>query len=287
MLKHYRNVAFKQNSKISERLKLPPNGPLATAVDLPKVPVKAVVEKTRVKTLVSDRSKDKSEVKSVKEKTQVNQVRVSAPPPSAPLPKAAQASPAGPAEWHLLVDDNEGGPFTLQEIETAFKQGKRADRAYVWREGMNRWKPIERVKQFKHLSDGGYGSDFADDEDENELKIESGRNARQTNRKQFVASVTRISSSGVAQMIGVTGDMSITGMKLHQDSLRVNYPLGSKHRLEIKPMKKSKVGPFKVTGLVRWVDPNTYEIGFEFVEINSYDQVLLQKYFDSLSKRIG
>lgn len=290
MLKHYRNVAFKQNTKIAERLVLPAGGPMATAIDLPKLPTKAVVEKTRVKTMVKERPVESPEVKSplrAKEKTQVNKVRVSAPQSvTPPSPKTASSSSSGPAEWHLLVDDNECGPFTMQDIENAFKQGKRTERAYVWREGMNRWKPIERVKHFKHLNIGGYGSDFADDEDdEGDFKIEIGRNVRQTNRKHFVASVIRISSSGVAQMIGVTGDMSVAGMKLYQDSLRVNYPIGSKHRLEIKPMKKSKVGSFKVTGLVRWIDPNTYEIGFEFVEINSYDQALLQKYFDTVNKK--
>lgn len=311
LLKHFRNVGFRQTRYAKLPLKLPPGTPAASPAAKPdrepapaprkyeREPEREIVipaesaetrarHKTKIKTMIQQRVSEPAPAPASA------QVRVPAPAPSSrsssPSRSSSSAKPArsgapllGPAEWHLLIDDNEGGPFTLREIETAFRAGKKPDRAYVWKQGMKRWRPVGKVKEFKHLSVGSYGEDFAESEDDNALELELNQNKRRAFRKSFVASVLRISDSGIRQMIGVCGNITVDGLHLFQDQFRVQYPLKSRHVLEIKPLKLMKLPAFRVVAEVRWIDPDTHGIGFQFMEISEVDQKLLQRYLASVS----
>lgn len=189
--------------------------------------------------------------------------------------------------WHLLIDEQELGPFTQKDIENAVKKGKRPERAYVWREPMKRWIPISMLKEFAHLGLGGSGAAsrglISSDDlgQEGQLEIELQRNVRRSFRKKLVAMVSRISETGLKQWIGVVGDLSQEGFQLIQDTFRVEYRLGSQHRIEINPIKRSDLQKFVVDCEVRWIDPDTHSIGFQFIDISPLSNRMLKSYLES------
>ena len=273
LLKHFSNVAFRQQSYVKLPVALPvgvktvgePN-PIASPPLIPNtIPLpQPMKQKIRVR-------------------TRTHAAAIELARPSAITEAVPRA--AGPAEWHLLIDDNEVGPFTISEIESAFKQGKRPDRAYVWRKSMKRWKPIGLVPEMKHLNASSYGADFVDEKEEHESSVENYQNLRRAFRKNFIASVVRISEAGIKQMIGVCGNITLEGLHLHQDSFRVEYPIGSRHTLEIKPIKLSKLVPFRVVAVVRWVDSESYGIGFQFTQVSPDDLNVLKYYLETEAKK--
>jgi hypothetical protein len=273
VLKHFRNVGFRQTEYARLPVKLPDPPAATKRPAAPEAPVPPRPADPVARVSVSAPAKTPAPAP-----TPASAARPASRPASKPRPTD---SLLGKAEWHLLIDDNEGGPFTLREIETAFKAGKKPERAYVWKTGMKRWRPIGKVAEFKHLNVGAYGADFAEDEQEDELEM--GRNVRRSFRKSFVASVLRISETGIRQMIGVCGNITVDGLHLFQDQFRVQYPLKSQHLLEIKPLKLMRIPPFRVMAEVRWMDPDTHGIGFQFMEISPTDQQLLQRYLASVS----
>jgi hypothetical protein len=123
--------------------------------------------------------------------------------------------------------------------------------------------------------------DLAEDD---KIEIELNRNVRRSFRKQIVAMVSRIGQTGLKQWIGVVGDIGIEGFRMIQDFHRVEYKQGSRHRIEISPMKKSPLQKFLVDCEVRWIDPKTHAIGFQFLEMSAINTRMLKNYLESLDK---
>lgn len=55
------------------------------------------------------------------------------------------------AEWHLVLDNDQVGPVTPDEIEGYFRSGRISLETYIWREGMDDWQPLSAVSTFSHL----------------------------------------------------------------------------------------------------------------------------------------
>jgi hypothetical protein len=163
------------------------------------------------------------------------------------------------AAWHLLIDGVEYGPFSAAEIEGALERGRCTGPIYAWRPGMRRWRPLEKSQPLGQWRN-------ADEDDR--LMIEMGRNVRKSLRKSLVASVFLIPSSGSRRLIGVCDNITPEGLQFVRDQTEVPFPIGSRHRIEILPLKSASLPPFQVSGVVRWADPSAKTIGIEFERLH-------------------
>lgn len=77
---------------------------------------------------------------------------------------AADASDG--AVWHLVIDQEQIGPMTVEEVEERFRRGEVDSDGYVWREGFGDWERLGDVDVFAALAsgqradDGGMGGLF-------------------------------------------------------------------------------------------------------------------------------
>lgn len=303
-LKYFANQAMRQHQYSKAALKVPDGAELTQAgASSPKITVNASTPKPK-------RLSDFQPEAPVSRRNLEAEERRATPRAEPPAPRrdSSQAErrnalrreitiaktmvrvkPTEPA-WHLLMDEQELGPFTQQEIEAAVKKGKKPERAYVWREPMKRWIPIAMVREFSHLN-LGVGQletkSLISDEDlgkDDLIELELHRNVRRSFRKKVVAMASRISETGLKQWIGVVGDLGQEGFQLKQDVFRVDYRLGSQHRIEISPLKRSDLQKFVVDCEVRWIEPETHSIGFQFVDISPLSSRLLKAYLESLDR---
>lgn len=78
--------------------------------------------------------------------------------PSAP---AAEAAPPSDAVWHLVIDREQVGPMTPDEVRTKVRSGQVDSETYGWREGFDDWLKLSAIEDFKSLFAGGGGDDQA------------------------------------------------------------------------------------------------------------------------------
>ena len=91
----------------------------------------------------------------------------------APAAAASHGGTSGAPEWYAVIDAQQSGPFTSQEIEGHYASGQITSESYIWRDSMSDWTPLEQVEVFAHLTahgamdaaggggfdEGGYGDD--------------------------------------------------------------------------------------------------------------------------------
>jgi predicted Zn finger-like uncharacterized protein len=71
------------------------------------------------------------------------------------------------AVWHLVIDQEQVGPMTVEEVRERFQRGEVDSEGYVWREGFGDWERLADVEQFASLAggaradDGGLGALFS------------------------------------------------------------------------------------------------------------------------------
>lgn len=53
--------------------------------------------------------------------------------------------------WYFAVDEQPEGPYTVREIDVKFRTGEINSAQYIWREGMDEWKPIFEVPELKQI----------------------------------------------------------------------------------------------------------------------------------------
>mgnify|MGYP006195058633 FL=1 len=64
----------------------------------------------------------------------------------------AMGAAAGAAEWYVVIDGEQVGPITVQEVESYFMSGRIAADTYGWRDGMGDWQHVADIPEFAHLS---------------------------------------------------------------------------------------------------------------------------------------
>ncbi|MCU0663821.1 MAG: zinc-ribbon domain-containing protein [Myxococcota bacterium] len=52
------------------------------------------------------------------------------------------------ATWHIVVDGEQRGPFSMEQLRNFQEAGTINPEMYVWREGFDQWKPIREVAEF-------------------------------------------------------------------------------------------------------------------------------------------
>ena len=64
-------------------------------------------------------------------------------------------------EWYVVIDGEQAGPLTPDDIESYFIQGRISAESYAWRDGMPDWAMLATIETFSHLGSGGYDHDEA------------------------------------------------------------------------------------------------------------------------------
>ena len=79
---------------------------------------------------------------------------------------ASHGGTAGAQEWYVVIDGEQAGPLTPEELEGYYTSGQVTLESYIWRDGMADWTPLGEVDTFAHLANGAmaesYGSDYDD-----------------------------------------------------------------------------------------------------------------------------
>lgn len=79
-----------------------------------------------------------------------------------PAPEAAVAAPqGGTQEWYVVIDSEQSGPLSADDVERYFIQGRITGESFIWRDGMADWSPLFSVDAFNHLNNTGYEEDDA------------------------------------------------------------------------------------------------------------------------------
>ena len=65
-----------------------------------------------------------------------------------PLPEPAAPAPAADAVWHLVIDQEQVGPFTAAEVTQQLAAGDIDASTFAWREGFADWLPLSQVADF-------------------------------------------------------------------------------------------------------------------------------------------
>ena len=70
------------------------------------------------------------------------------------------------AVWHLVIDQEQVGPMTIEEVRDRFQRGEVDGEGFVWREGFGDWERLADVEEFAGIvtgapsDDGGLGGLF-------------------------------------------------------------------------------------------------------------------------------
>ena len=62
------------------------------------------------------------------------------------------AETSSAAEWYVVIDGEQKGPLTAEEIEARFTVGQIQADSYIWRDGMGDWQHVSALDQFAHLT---------------------------------------------------------------------------------------------------------------------------------------
>lgn len=73
----------------------------------------------------------------------------------------AGSSQSGTQEWYVVIDGEQAGPLSADDVESYFIQGRINGESYIWRDGMADWTTLFGVDAFMHLNNNAYGEDDA------------------------------------------------------------------------------------------------------------------------------
>ncbi len=70
---------------------------------------------------------------------------------------------ASASEWYVVIDGEQAGPLSPEEVEAYHASGRITTETFIWRDGMQDWKTLSDVDVFAHLAayDDGFGADDA------------------------------------------------------------------------------------------------------------------------------
>jgi len=80
--------------------------------------------------------------------------------PAEAAPPPAEPAPASDAVWHLVIDREQVGPMTAEEVKAKIKGGQVDAETYGWKEGFEDWLKLSAIDNFK----GDFASRGSDDQ---------------------------------------------------------------------------------------------------------------------------
>lgn len=79
---------------------------------------------------------------------------------SSPVASGYGAPTGAAPEWYVVIDGEQAGPLTVDDIAAHVSSGRVQADSYVWKDGMSDWVALSTVDAFAHLvNTGGFGPD--------------------------------------------------------------------------------------------------------------------------------
>lgn len=75
-------------------------------------------------------------------------------PSTAAQEQPAQDSPAPESVWHLVIDREQIGPMTAEEVRAKVKAGQADSETYCWKEGFEDWLKLSAIEDFQGIFAG-------------------------------------------------------------------------------------------------------------------------------------
>lgn len=83
---------------------------------------------------------------------------------SSPVASGYGAPAGATPEWYVVIDGEQAGPLTVDDIGAHVSSGRVQSDSYVWKDGMSDWVALSTVEAFSHLvGTGGFGPDDEQD----------------------------------------------------------------------------------------------------------------------------
>ncbi|MCM2323048.1 MAG: GYF domain-containing protein [Oligoflexia bacterium] len=186
--------------------------------------------------------------------------------------------------WFLHYNDSQFGPFSELEVSRFIAIGKVNGKVFAWRDGMDSWKRLEEVAEFRKTPParkptiskaepltGGQG-----------IRVERtvGKESRQEPRRPLVAKILMASEN--ALVVGVCRDISVGGLQVLTD--KVPGPVGSRVKLNVSSTgddKKTRITPFVAEGVIVRILEDGRGFSFRFDRLGDSARRAIEAYIRS------
>lgn len=65
---------------------------------------------------------------------------------------AAYGGTSGASEWYVVIDGDQVGPISPEELEAYYTSGRVTAESFAWRDGLSDWQPVSDLEEFAHLT---------------------------------------------------------------------------------------------------------------------------------------
>jgi hypothetical protein len=179
--------------------------------------------------------------------------------------------------WLIQISGSEFGPFPPSKLIEMLGKYRKLGDIYVWRQGIPNWTfaaSLEDLNRIFHEFYSGIRNAV-----EEPLEVEKHKNQRASARVGAIATVAEISPHGKRNVLGVCGNLSVSGLLLlHKDT---SSPLqkGQTLIIEIQPLAASGLKPIQTEAVAQWVSER--KSGLLFTKTSSEAKKCLEEYFVS------
>lgn len=191
-------------------------------------------------------------------------------PKDKPVPKVIAAAPRPPEEpkpWFIYHHDVQSGPLSASEINRGILAGTLDEESFVWKEGMDDWKPIKEAEPFKATFSQAAKSKAPP-------PPKKAKDKRKAPRKPLVA---RIMVAGSKELVsGICRDVSVGGMQVLTDA--VPGEPGDTIQLNVTPPASTRLKPFVAEGVIVRVLEDRRGFSFRFEKLSSEARDSLEQY---------
>lgn len=225
-----------------------------------------------VQYVVKSGEKDVKRICDVELFKQVQSEAPKAPAPPAPelaKPKVIQAPrpPVEPKPWFLYHMDVQSGPLSAAEIGRGIQAQTLDEEAFVWKEGMDDWKPLKEIEPFKEM----YAKATPP---KRPPPPKQPSDKRKAPRKPLIAKIMIASSNELVS--GICRDVSVGGMQVLTD--RIPGETGDTIKLNVTPPMSTGIHPFVAEGMIVRILEDHRGFSFRFEKLSNDARNALEQY---------
>lgn len=195
-------------------------------------------------------------------------------PPANPRP----APPSQKTEeriWFIFHNESQYGPFTFSEIDQALRGGKVHLQAYIWRDGLEDWKWIQDVEDFRESVEmvrALQRSKAPPEFKSNKPTQRTSSDQRLAPRRPLVAKI--MLAAGEQVSAGVCRDISVGGMQVLID--RCPGKVGTRVKLNVSAA--GQIAPFVAEGMIVRILEDYRGFSFRFDRLSDLAKKSIEDY---------